>query len=75
VSFKPKNPNVFQVEGNVSEVPTTSPISVRCPHCRQLGTFSLAQIGAAIAYPKLWDDLTNLQFESVQIQHAEVLSL
>ena len=51
MNFEPKNPNLFQTEGPINQANTTR-ISIRCPHCRQLGTFGIAREGMAIAYPK-----------------------
>ena len=49
-NFKPTNPNVFQAD----EVPGNSvppAISLRCPHCRELGTFEILR-GKGISFIK-----------------------
>ncbi|WP_159728424.1 DUF4145 domain-containing protein [Methylosinus sp. Ce-a6] len=50
--FQPNNPNFFQPEGNLQQLQIKpAPITIRCPHCRQLGTFSVFG-SAAIEYSK-----------------------
>jgi hypothetical protein len=48
--FIPDNPNLFQLEA-LSGNPNLSAISVRCPHCRELGSFGVVG-NAAITFQK-----------------------
>ncbi len=52
MTFQLTNPNVFQVEGGLN-VTSLFPLTLRCPHCRQLGSFGLAQQNMAIVYSKV----------------------
>lgn len=45
-----ENPNILQAEGNITPYNGGQPASVRCPHCRHLGTFGA--IGGGIQYVK-----------------------
>jgi Domain of unknown function (DUF4145) len=38
--FMPDNKNLFQTNGNFSDANNRPATTVRCPHCRQLGSFS-----------------------------------
>lgn len=46
------NPNVLQPDTAVSVPPQPCPISIRCPHCRQLGLFQVPAPHAAVIYSK-----------------------
>jgi hypothetical protein len=48
--FSPNEPNIFRADGGVSQDVARNPISVRCPHCRELGSFNT--IGTAKSYIK-----------------------
>jgi hypothetical protein len=48
--FAPNEPNVFCADGGLSQETTRQPVSIRCPHCRQLGTFDL--VGKSRAFKK-----------------------
>ncbi|RZN32188.1 DUF4145 domain-containing protein [Bradyrhizobium sp. Leo121] len=48
--FVPNEPNVFRADGGFSQDASRLPVSIRCPHCRELGSFNA--IGAAKAFNK-----------------------
>jgi hypothetical protein len=50
MSFQAINPNFFQVEGDLGTRNATRAVSIRCPHCRQLGSF--INVGPDITYAK-----------------------
>jgi hypothetical protein len=52
VNFQLTNPNVFQADAGDIRVTNLSPVSVRCPHCRQLGSFAVAAQNVAVSYNK-----------------------
>ena len=48
--FVPNEPNIFRVDGGVLQDVARLPISIRCPHCRELGGFNA--LGPAKSYSK-----------------------
>ncbi|RQH06662.1 DUF4145 domain-containing protein [Bradyrhizobium sp. RP6] len=48
--FVPNETNVFRADGGFSQDTSRVPVSIRCPHCRELGSFNA--IGAAKAFNK-----------------------
>jgi hypothetical protein len=49
-SFIPDDPNAFRAERGISQEAARNAVSIRCPHCRELGSFS--QVGNARSYSK-----------------------
>lgn len=49
--FQANNPNVFQADAALQPSLINPPISLRCPHCQKLGTFSVVG-NAALEYIK-----------------------
>jgi hypothetical protein len=49
--FIPNDPNVFRADGGISQEIARNAVSIRCPHCRELGSFNLA--GNAKSFLKL----------------------
>jgi Domain of unknown function (DUF4145) len=50
VRFDPVEPNIFRADGGVGNDVPRNPVSIRCPHCRELGSFNI--VGAAKSYKK-----------------------
>lgn len=50
VIFQPDEPNVFRSESKI-EVANCAAVSIRCPHCRELGSFDVVR-GKAIKFTK-----------------------
>jgi hypothetical protein len=48
--FVPNDPNVFRADGGLSADIARNAVSIRCPHCRELGSFN--SLGGAKAYQK-----------------------
>jgi hypothetical protein len=40
--FAPDDPNFFRADGGLAQAVELPAISIRCPHCRELGSFELA---------------------------------
>lgn len=51
VDFVLNEPNVFRADGGLSQEVPRPPVSIRCPHCRELGSFNL--LGPAKSFYKL----------------------
>jgi hypothetical protein len=49
-NFSPRDPNVFRADGGITQDVPLAAISVRCPHCRELGSFNT--LGPAKTYSK-----------------------
>src|SRR5437899_2730264 len=49
-NFVLDEPNVFRADGGMSQDAPRSPVSIRCPHCRELASFNL--LGSAKSYVK-----------------------
>jgi hypothetical protein len=48
--FVPNEPNAFRADGGIPGPTGRNPVSIRCPHCRELGTFNV--LNQAIAFTK-----------------------
>jgi hypothetical protein len=48
--FVPSEPNVFRADGGVQGAAGRNPVSIRCPHCRELGSFNV--VNQAIGFNK-----------------------
>lgn len=48
--FVPDEPNVFRADAGVSQEVPRNAVSIRCPHCRELGSFNT--VGNAKSYTK-----------------------
>jgi hypothetical protein len=48
--FVPSEPNTFSADGGLQNPIARNPVSVRCPHCRELGSFNV--VNQAIAFTK-----------------------
>lgn len=49
-TFTPTEPNVFRADGGIANEVARNAVSIRCPHCRELGSFTT--IGNARGYRK-----------------------
>ncbi|PWB88542.1 hypothetical protein C5688_20385 [Methylocystis sp. MitZ-2018] len=50
MKFEPHNRNFFQVEGTIAPTNGWQVVSIRCPHCRQLGSFQV--LGSPLSFIK-----------------------
>ena len=54
-----KNPNMLQPNSPINQVPQVPPaLSIRCPHCRQLGSFQVVSHPGSVSYTKTLDTPT-----------------
>lgn len=49
-NFDLDEPNLFRADGGMSQEVSRPPVSIRCPHCRELGSFNL--VGTAKSFHK-----------------------
>jgi hypothetical protein len=49
--FVLNDPNIFRADGGMTQETGRNPVSIRCPHCRELGSFNA--LGAAKGYSKI----------------------
>jgi hypothetical protein len=60
-------PNVFQTDNGVSQI-QAQPVNIRCPHCRQLGTFgSPYQIGLGFSKTRALDKANSPYVAAIHI--------
>lgn len=48
--FVANEPNAFRADGGLTNPTARNPVSVRCPHCRELGSFNV--VNQAISFKK-----------------------
>lgn len=59
--FIPNNSNIFQADELRGDV-TLPPVSIRCPHCRELGTFAIVRAGAYLKTGRQGSNAANAQY-------------